>query len=637
MKPIGRILFVALAALLGQTAAGQSGVEYRIETVAGTGTEGFSGDGGPAVEANLDYPYELTLDAAGNLYIVDLGYHRIRKVDASTGIISRVAAQFTHPYPSSVEADGAGNLYIADNARVRKVDASTGNVSTIAGTGDYGFSGDGGPAVEAQLYHPDGVAVDASGNVYFGDWHCECIRRVDAATGIISTVAGTGRWGFSGDGGPATSAQLNSLRGLAFDSAGNLYIADASNHRIRKVNAAGVITTVAGGGSSLGDGGAAVEARLSSPHGVAVDGAGNLYIADTFNDRIRKVDASTGIITTVAGTGVEEFSGDGGLATLAGLWTPSAVALDAAGNIYIADYSNHRIRRLTPMPSNGPPSTPPTIPPPIPPTIPAPRIFSGGIGLVTGEPFVNRISPNASFWVFGSGFTAEGAGAANPALDAAGRIPTELAGLCLEIDGKRAPLFAVFPGQINAQAPHDLTPEQEHVAIDISEVTAIRNCGAENERRSFAETVEVASFSPAFFNFHIDAGGRNPIVAVRGDGTLAGPPGAVPGVEVAPAEPGEILTFWGTGFGLTDPLLEAGQIPGGAAPITAEIEFTLGGITLFPEDVLYAGAAPGLAGIYQFAVRVPRSFPDSLRAPVVATVNGVPSPEGPFLTVRRRE
>ncbi len=424
-------------------------------------------------------------------------------------------------------------------------------------------------------------------------------------------------------------------RGLAFDSAGNLYIADAGNDRIRKVDAStGNISTVAGGASSLGDGGPAVEARLSSPHGVAVDGAGNLYIADAGNDRIRKVDAATGIITTLAGTGVEEFSGDGGLATLAGLRTPSAVALDAAGNIYIADYSNHRIRRLTPMPSNGPPSTPPTIPPPIPPTIPAPRIFSGGIGLVTGAPAVNRISPNAHFWVFGSGFTAEGAGAANPALDAAGRIPTELAGVCLEIDGKRAPLFAVFPGQINAQAPHDLTPRQAHVAIDISEVTAIRNCGAENERRSFAETVEVASFSPAFFNLPgDDLSGRNPIVAVRSDGTLAGP-----GAEgLVPAEPGEILTFWGTGFGLTDPLLEAGQIPAGAAPITAEIEFTLGGITLFPEDVLYAGAAPGLAGIYQFTVRVPRGFPDSLRAPVIAVVNGVPTPEGPFLTVRRRE
>ena len=626
MKPIGRILFVALAALLGQTAAGQSGGEYRIETVAGTGKQGgYSRDGGLAVEANLDYPYELTLDAAGNLYIVDLGYHRIRKVDASTGIISKVAAQFTHPYPRSVEADGAGNLYIADNARVHKMDAA-GVVTTVAGTGEWGFSGDGGPAVEAQLYFPAGMAVDEAGNVYIADGNHR-IRKVDASTGIISTVAGTGTAGFSGDGGPAVEARLDEPHGVALDSAGNLYIADTNNNRIRKVDAAGVITTVAGPaghGYFNGDGGPAVEARLRSPEGVAVDGAGNIYIADTDDRRIRRVDAVTGIITTIAGGG--STLGDGGRATEARLYNPHDVALDAAGNIYIADTNNHRVRRLTPPPAD------------------APRISSGGIVLATGLPIVNRISPNAIISVFGSEFAPEGTQARSPMLDAAGRVATELAGVCLEIDGKRAPLFAVFPGQINAQAPHDawlLAPGQTYITVTTWEVTAIRNCGAENERRSFAAEVEVASFSPAFFNLDGDAGGRNPIVAVRSDGTLAGPPGVVPGAEgLVPAEPGEILTFWGTGFGGTNPLLEAGQIPGGAAPITAEIEFTLGGITLSPEDVLYAGAAPGFAGIYQFAVRVPRSFPDSLRAPVIAAVNGVygvSSPEGPFLAVRRRE
>ena len=625
MKPTVKILFVALAALLGQTASGQSGGEYRIDTVAGTGRGGYSRDGGLAVEANLDYPYELTLDAAGNLYIVDLGYHRIRKVDASTGIISKVAAQFTHPYPRSVEADGAGNLYIADNARVHKMDAA-GVVTTVAGTGEWGFSGDGGPAVEAQLYFPAGMAVDEAGNVYIADGNAR-IRKVDASTGNISTVAGTGVFGYSGDGAPATEALLNSPRSVALDGAGNLYIADTTNNRIRKVDAStGNISTVAGTGTRSyfsGDGGPAVEARLWSPEGVAVDGAGNIYIADTDDDRIRKVDASTGIITTIAGTGAPGFRGDGGRATQARLDEPHGVALDAAGNIYIADTYNHRVRRLTPPPAD------------------APRISSGGIVLATGAPVVNRISPNAIISVFGSEFAPEGTQARSPMLDAAGRIATELAGVCLEIDGKRAPLFAVFPGQINAQAPHDarlLAPGQTYVTVGTSEVTAIRNCGAENERRSFAAEVEVASFSPAFFNLDGDAGGRNPIVAVRSDGTLAGPPGAVPGAEgLVPAEPGEILTFWGTGFGGTNPLLEAGQIPAGAAPITAEIEFTLGGITLSPEDVLYAGAAPGFAGIYQFAVRVPRSFPDSLRAPVIAAVNGVSSPEGPFLAVRSRE
>ena len=634
MKPIGRILFVVLAALLGQTAAGQSGVEYRIEewqieTVAGTGERGAGrgladGDGGPAVEAQLYHPHDVAVDAAGNLYIVDLSYRGIRKVDAATGIISTVAEQFRYPHPRSVEADGAGNVYIAGNARVHKMDAA-GRISTVAGTGWHGFRGDGGPAVEALLSVAD-VAADRAGNIYIADQHNHRIRKVNAA-GVITTVAGTGdsglqlRGGYSGDGGPAVLAQLDRPYDVEVDGSGNLYIADIDTYRIRKVDAStGIISTVAGTGVEgfSGDGGPAVEARLGSA-GVAVDASGNIYIADGDNYRVRRVDAATGIITTIAGTEWGASLGDGGPATRASI-RPGDLTLDAAGNIYIADGGQHRVRRLTPIPAD------------------TPRISSGGIGLVTGAPFVNRISPNAHFWVFGSGFTAEGAGATSPALDAAGRLPTELAGVCLEIGGKRAPLFAVFPGQINAQAPHDLTDRQAHVAIDISEVTAIRNCGAENERRSFAEMVEVASFSPAFFNLGGDASGRNPIVAVRSDGTLAGLPGAAPGVEgLVPAEPGEILTFWGTGFGLTDPLLEAGQIPAGAAPITGRIEFTLGGITLFPEDVLYAGAAPGFAGIYQFAVRVPRGFPDSLRAPVIATVNGVSTPEGPFLAVRSRE
>ena len=642
MKSIGRILFVALAALLGQTAAGQSGGEWRIETVAGTGEWGFSGDGGLAVEAQLRNPTGVAVDEAGNLYIT--GNERIRMVDAA-GLISTVAGngvrgfsgdggpavQAQLNYPRGVAVDGSGNIYIVDagNHRIRKVDAA-GAVSTVAGSGRYGYGGDGGAATSASLSNPRDAAADSSGNVYIADTFNHRIRKVDAA-GVITTVAGMGdsgrhagrpqrRGGYSGDGGPAVRAQLRFPRGTALDGSGNLYIADTGNNRVRRVDTAGVITTFAGTGTEgfSGDGGPATQAQLDSPLGVAVDGSGNIYIADAGNYRIRRVDAATGIITTIAGTEWGASLGDGGPATQASI-RPGDVDLDAAGNIYIADGGQQRVRRLTPLPKD------------------TPRIFSGGIGLVTGAPFVNRISPNAYFWVFGRGFTPEGAGTASPALDAAGRVATELAGVCLEIDGKRAPLFAVFPGQINAQAPHDLTPEQAQVVGAISEVTAIRNCGAENERRSFAETVEAASFSPAFFNLGGNSDGRNPIVAARSDGTLAGPPGAVPGVEVAPAEPGEIVTFWGTGFGLTDPLLEAGQIPAAAARLAGEIEFTLGGITLFPEDMLYAGAAPGLAGIYQFTVRVPRGFPDSLRAPVIAAVNGVSTPEGPFLTVRRRE
>jgi len=333
-----------------------------ITTVAGDGGYGFSGDGGPATEAQLAYPYRVAVDGAGNLYIADNDNHRIRKVDAN-GIITTVAGNGSSGFsgdegpatnarlywPYGVAVDSAGNLYIADtyNYRIRKVDDS-GIITTVAGNGSYGFSGDGGPATEAQLRNPEGIAVDSAGNLYIVDDWNSSIRKVDTG-GIITTVAGDGSYGFSGDGGPATEAQLYLPWAMAVDSAGNLYIADTRNQRIRKVDASGLITTVAGDGSYgfSGDGGPATEAQLAYPYGVAVDSAGNLYIADTRNQRIRKVDTG-GIITTVAGTVSDGFSGDGGLATEAQLRYPSGVAVDSGGNLYIADQANHRIRKVAP-------------------------------------------------------------------------------------------------------------------------------------------------------------------------------------------------------------------------------------------------------------------------------------------------
>ena len=220
-----------------------------------------------------------------------------------------------------------------------------GTITTIAGTGERGFGGDGGPATQARLNYPYGVAVDGAGNLYIADLANHRIRKVDS-TGTITTFAGTGERGFGGDGGPASQAQINFPTGVAVDEAGNLYIADWSNARIRKVDGTGTITTIAGTGELGfgGDGGPAIQARLSLPYSVAVDGAGNLYIADQYNNRIRRVD-STGTITTIAGTGERGFSGP---ATQAQLDDPTGVAVDGAGNLYIADASNHRIRLLTP-------------------------------------------------------------------------------------------------------------------------------------------------------------------------------------------------------------------------------------------------------------------------------------------------
>ena len=275
---------------------------YWIDRVAGNPSA--ADDGIPATEASLSNAWDVAVDGSGSLYIADYGNNRIRKVD------------------------------------------SAGIITTVAGTGSPGFSGDGGPAANAQLSWPRGVAVDGSGNIYIADYANNRIRKVDSA-GIITTVAGTGSRGFSGDGGPAANAQLSWPRGVAVDGSGSLYIAESGNDRIRKVDSTGIITTVAGRGSegSSGDGGPASNAALRNPNGVAVDGSGSLYIADTFNHRIRKVD-STGIITTVAGTGRYGYSGDGGPAANARLDTPYKVAVDGSGNLYIADTDNHRIRKV---------------------------------------------------------------------------------------------------------------------------------------------------------------------------------------------------------------------------------------------------------------------------------------------------
>lgn len=283
-----------------------------ITTVAGNDEGGFSGDGGPATEARLSYTWGMALDREGNLFIADTGNHRIRRVDATTGIIT-----------------------------------------TIAGTGEQGLSEDDGPATEANLGYIRGITADADGNVYLKTSHhggdgFDLVRRVDAETGMISTVAAGRRPGFSSDGGPATEAGLRESRGLAVDAKGNLFIADTGNQRVRRVDATtGIITTVAGNGTDrfVGDGFLTTSVPLLVSGSLAVDGNGNLFISDFYN-RVRRVDADTGIITTVAGNGEKGFSGDGGPATEASFARPSAVAVDTAGNLFIADAMDHRIRRV---------------------------------------------------------------------------------------------------------------------------------------------------------------------------------------------------------------------------------------------------------------------------------------------------
>jgi len=368
MKTSFIILFFISPVLYGQN----------ISTVAGNGSSVFSGENVISTSASTPNPAGGTFDRYGNYYFADIvNSHRIRCI-STNGIITTVVGNGVAGFsgdgglatgaslnrPHSIKLDTAGNFYIVDqqNSRIRKVDYSTGIISTIAGTGAFLHSGDGGHATLASFSNPQDIALDRKGNIYIADLGSHRIRKIDIM-GSISTFAGSGTLGFSGDGGPAISAELGYPSGIEVDDTGNLYIADASSLvcRVRKVDTFGVITTIAGNGGSTftSDGSLAVSTPIA-PYKVAIY-QGNLFICDQFNNRIYRIEQTTGILYNVAGNGIAGDGGDGGLATAASLNKPTGISIDACGNAYIANSwssgtpgSGRRIRKVT----FNPPTTP---------------------------------------------------------------------------------------------------------------------------------------------------------------------------------------------------------------------------------------------------------------------------------------
>ena len=335
-----------------------------ITAAAGIGTRGYAGDGGPATAALLNEPFMCAFDAAGNLYLAEAMNHCIRRIDAATGRITTIAGTGTAGYagdggpataaafnqPYSLQVDANGDVYIVDrlNCAVRKIDAATGIITTVAGTGEPGYGGDGGPGQRAQLREPNDCFLDGRGGLLIADVQDQRIRRLDLATGVIATFAGNGVKERRGDGRPATEASLLGARAVCTDAAGHAYIAEREGNGVRKVDANGLMSTIAGTGEFgySGDGGPALEATWGGPKAIRCDRDGNLLVVDTENHALRRIALSggnAGIVTTIAG-GRRGPGGDGGPATAAEMDRPHGADVDARGNIYIADSNNHRVR-----------------------------------------------------------------------------------------------------------------------------------------------------------------------------------------------------------------------------------------------------------------------------------------------------
>jgi uncharacterized protein (TIGR03437 family) len=553
-----------------------------ISSIAGNHIYAYSGDNGPATSAQLNTPLGVATDAGGDVYIADSANNVVRMVTKGGAIYNvlgnGVASTSGLSNPEGLVVDSSGNLYIADsqNARVQKVTPS-GSVSTVAGNGKPGYGGDGGAATSAQLNAPLGLALDSAGNLYISDFSNNRVRKV-SASGTITTVAGTGMTGYSGDGAAATNAQLTNPEGLAVDFAGNLYIADSGNNAVRRVSSSGLISTVAGNGFAgySGDGGPAIQAMVGNPFGVAVDAVGNLYISD-FSLRVRKV-YPDGTINTIAGTSAAGYSGDGGPALSATLNRPSALAVNSNGTVYVADSANSAIRSLVP---SGPGVT-------------LAAVVNGASG-ATGA-----IAPGEVAVLWGSGLGPSQL--AQSSLTSSGLVPTTLAGTSVYVNGLPAPLLYTSSNQVGAIVPFGVSGSSAQVFV------------LYQGQNSSPLTVPVAATAPGLFT--LSANGAGPVLAVNdADGSINGP--------AHPASAGSYVTLYVTGGGQTNPPGSDG-LPGSAgvpAPLpNANVTATIGGKNA---TVSYAGSAANLvAGVIQVNLVIPSGLTAGA-VPVALQIGGV--------------
>lgn len=568
-----------------------------VNTVAGSGTFGYAGDGGSALSAVLNAPTGLALNN-GLLYISDQGNQRVRQI--ANGTISTVAGDGMPSYagdglpaisasldgPNGLAFDTSGNLYIADTHgdRVRRVDVS-GVITTFAGNGiGTGYGGEGDPATLTPLNSPQGVAADLAGNVDVSDTNHNRVIQVDAA-GNIHTVAGTGTAG-------ATSRELYGPTGLAMDNAGNLYIADTENHRIQMLAPGGAISTIAGTGTSgfSGDGGAAAAAELSYPSAVAVDASGNIYIADTGNNRVRLM-TTDGNIATIAGTGDASYNGDDGAALDMALHSPGGLAVDGQGNVWVADTGNGRVRML---------AAGQTVVTPPPPLIDV--TLANGASLLQGS-----LAPGEIFSIFGQGMGPDTA--VTGSFDTSGALSTTLGNVQVLLNGTPAPLYYVQSNQINAQAPYELAGQSSAKLQIVYQGATLASM-----------QVPVADANPALFTLNYGTGNA---VAVNQDGTINS--------DQNPAPRGSIVVLYATGEGQTSPAGVTGQ--GAVAPFPLPVLPVTLTIADIPASVLFAGEAPGFVGLMQINAQVPSGFVPTGDLPVVLSVGTYQSPAGVTIAV----